>query len=217
LEKQARRTDREFLKSIKALHEQSHVDGRPDSVVNIDLIKVIIYQIEKGPVKEARALIEECSSNQPRVTRTSSEIRNGPFERPNVHTSPSLTSLEEIRSPNHDDASISRHASPQHRTDELPNELPTDTHTGSLGFMREDNRFHNQENTPLGGTVYHDYGDGSRMTYELDESASHGPDNIGYDNSHVSDSSRNIYQPMPPFDEADLRGRKKRFGSQREE
>jgi hypothetical protein len=111
----------------------------------------------------------------------------------------------------------------------MADELPTDRRTRSPSFIRNGSSAHDQEDIPLVGTpilpgeahetpaTYLDHEDSSRMEHEQEDPDLPAPNDMGHDSSHVSGPPRSIYQPMPPFDNADLRGRKKRIGNERKD
>ncbi|KGO47970.1 hypothetical protein PEX1_091580 [Penicillium expansum] len=205
LEKQACRTERQFNDSMRVLHEQSHIDGHPDSAGNIQMMTVIIEEIKKGTVKEARDLVKKFS--------TQSQV--APPTHPDA--SSQLTSADEIYSQSPAFVRASRYSSAE---DQIRESL-RDPSLRPRSFTRDGSHLSVKEHTPVGSEsksrevrdrslVCSRHGDLSMVEPEAGQSVSHVSRDMVIDSPHSPSASQSIYRPMPPFDESDLRERETR-------
>ncbi|CAI7572033.1 unnamed protein product [Penicillium glandicola] len=202
LEKQTRRIEQQFSESMRVLHEQSRLDGHPDSAGNIQSITVIIKEIRRGTVNDARDLLKRFSNQSQVIPPTNPDV------------SSQLTSVDDMYSPNLVYVQGSRYPGPE---DQIRLE-PNDRSPRSRSLARDDIRIPTNEHTPVGSglelrrdardespfSARHRDRDVIVVDSEIDRPVSHASDDI-MDNPHSSSASRTIYQPMPPFNGSDLR------------
>ncbi|KAJ5503953.1 hypothetical protein N7463_006827 [Penicillium fimorum] len=216
LEKQTRRTEREFSDSMRVLHEQSRLDGHPDSAGNIQVITVIMKEIKRGAIKDAQDLVKRFSKQSQVKPPT------------DLNVSSQSTSADDMYSPS---PGLVRTSATQY----LSGPKPKDPSIRSRSFTRDSIRTPAKELTPVGSELergearnniqvspHHSYL--VTVDSEVELPVSHAFDRTVTDTLHSPSISRSIYQPMPPFSEADLREmeirnrrRQSRSRSQREE
>ncbi|KXG53176.1 uncharacterized protein PGRI_002260 [Penicillium griseofulvum] len=199
LKKQTRRTERQFIDSIGALHGKTSLNGHPDTAGNIRVITVIIEDIRKDTIKDARDLIKRFSKQSPVEPPADPDI------------SSQLTSADDMSSSNPAFVVITRNSS---------GPKPRKLSLRDRSFTRDSIHTLTKEPTPVpselglrGETrgqrpVSPHYSDRVTVDPELELSVAHAIDNTDTDIPHQP----RIYQPMPPFDESDLREREIRNG-----
>ncbi|KGO73309.1 hypothetical protein PITC_086080 [Penicillium italicum] len=205
LEKEACRTERQFSDSMRVLHEQSRPNGHPDSAGNIHVIAVIIEEIKKGAVAEARDLVKKLST-QSQVAPPTGQ-----------YASSQLTSADDTNSQSPAFVRTSRYsiAEDQIRIRLRDPSLRARSYTGDGSHLSV------KEHTPVGSElklrevrdrslVSSHHADQIMVEPEMQQPISHVSEDMAIDNSHSPSASRSLYQPMPPFSESDLRERETR-------
>ncbi|KAJ5971907.1 uncharacterized protein N7479_001825 [Penicillium vulpinum] len=203
LEKQTRRTERQFSDSMRVLLEQGYLDQNPDNAGNIRVIAVTIKDIKRGTVKDARDLVKRFTNQHQVKSPTDSEIP------------PQLTSADDMysqsaplvrtsRYPSAEDHLIVRLNDPSLRSRTLARDsirTPTNepTPVGSELELRQKPRHQTQDSPHSSNLVM--------VESELEPPVSHASHSLVTDTPYPPDASPSIYQAMPPFNASDLRDR----------
>ncbi|KAJ5169818.1 uncharacterized protein N7500_002601 [Penicillium coprophilum] len=210
LKKQARRTERQFSDSMKVLHEQGRLDGQTHSAGNTRVITIIIKEIEKGTINDARDLVKRFS-NQSQVVAHPTD----------PDASSHLTSEDDMYSQL--PTFVIRTSSPRYPGPEAQiRRKPKGSPLRSRSFTRDSLRTPSKEPRPIssGSELWREARDHSpasshhsaRVTVEpeVELPVSHAFDDTVTGTPHSPRKSRSMYQAMPPFNDSDLRERETR-------
>ncbi|OQE43635.1 hypothetical protein PENCOP_c003G05902 [Penicillium coprophilum] len=209
LEKQARRTERQFSDSMKVLHEQGRLDGQTDSAGNTLVITIIIKDIGKGTIKDARNLVKEFSNQSQVAHPTNPDASSQLISEDYMYSQPPpfIVNTSSARYPG---------------TEVQMRRKPKSPSLRSRSFTCDNLRTPSKKPRPLGSEaelciVVCDQSSASprhsglvTVEPEVELPVSHAFDDTVTNIQHSPSRSRSMYQAMPPFNESDLQERETR-------
>lgn len=199
LEKQACRTERQFSDSMRLLHEQNHPHGHPDGAGITQVITVIIEEIKKDTVKDARDLVKRFSTRSQVTPPTDPDA------------SPQLSSADDIYS---QASAFVRNSQPSSARDQIKFKR-RDSSLRPRSLTRDGTHFSIKEHPPVGSElkfgkfrdrsqVYSRHAERLTVEAEVERSVSHASRDLVSDNPHSPSASQSFCQPMPSSNDSDL-------------